>query len=81
MEIKIIYLPICSEFFDAHKDASEIWLRREWYKHRFTRTQEDAGMNKRIEAWYNLIVLTEILKVRGIWDSTKKEPYKYYFGV
>ena len=30
----------------------------------------------RTRAWYHVIILTEILRMRGRWDKIKKEPTK-----
>ena len=77
MEIREVYLPKPSAIWDKYKDYAWLYIKKLWVENKviFESLKTDGySMEEKITAWYHLMVITEILKSKKLWDKEKNRP-------
>ena len=77
MEIREVYLPKPSAIWDKYVNYGWVFLRKSWVENKiiFESIKTDGySLEEKITAWYHLMVFTEILRAKGLWDKEKNKP-------
>ena len=77
MGLREVYLPKPGALWDKYNDYALYIIRKNWLESKliFNSIPTDGyKVEDKIAAWYHLMVFTEILKTRHLWDAKRNCP-------